>query len=307
MLSLTDKVDYVIDREMLDWYLDHRLRLEDIKIKQKLEYSKKELLKPYFEFNVKKRKKAKAKGDNFWDVFFKLMNNAFYGKTIENVYNRQDVEFVNDVDRYIKLVENIGFKYSVEFDDDLVAVHKTRGNVNLDKFNYIGFVILEKAKLFMYKAIYDYFEKKLDYSYHYTDTDSLFININIPLDIYIETEMNKIKDILHNYELGKMKDELPKDTIIEACFFKAKAYCFETVKGEEQEKLKGITNATIKKQINLEDYTNAIYEGKTKYVTDYTIDSNKHHLETKEQYKIAIDPFDNKGNRDSNGEFRFYN
>ena len=41
------------------------------------------------------------------------------------------------------------------------------------------------------------------------------------------------------------------------------------------------------------------------YVTDYTIDSNKHHFETKEQYKIAIDPFDDKGIRDSNGEFKF--
>ena len=37
MLKLTDKVDYVIDGETLDWYLDHGLRLEDIKIKQKLE------------------------------------------------------------------------------------------------------------------------------------------------------------------------------------------------------------------------------------------------------------------------------
>ena len=71
-------------------------------------------------------------------------------------------------------------------------------------------------------------------------------------------------------------------------------------------KLKGITQATIKKQINLEDYKNAIYGGVSKYVTNYTIDSNKHHLETKEQYKIAIDPFDDKGIRDSNGEFRFY-
>ena len=71
-------------------------------------------------------------------------------------------------------------------------------------------------------------------------------------------------------------------------------------------KLKGITKATIKKQIAIEDYTNAIYEGKTKYVTNYTIDSNRHHLETKEQYKIDIDPFYDKGIRDSNGEFRFY-
>ena len=277
MLKLTDKVDYVIDGEMLDWYLASGLKLEYITIKQKLEHSKSEWLKPYIEFNIQKRKEAKAKGDKIGDVFFKLMNNAFYGKTIENVYNRQDVELVNEVDRYINLVENISFKYAVEFDDDLVAAHKTRGNVKLDKFNYIGFVILEKAKLFMYKAIYDYFEKELDCSYHYTDTDSIFININIPLDSSIETEMNKIKDILHNNELGKMKDELPNDTIKEACFLKAKAYCYNTVKREEEKKLRGITKATIKKQITIEDYTNAIYEGKTKYVTNYTIDSNKHH------------------------------
>ena len=233
------------------------------------------------------------------------MNTAFYGKTIENVYIRQDVELVNDV-------KNVSFKYALEFDDDLVAVHKTRGNVKLDKFNYIGFAILEKAKLFMYKAIYDYFEKDLDCSYHYTDTDSIFININVPLNSNIETEMNKIKDNLHNNELGKMKDEIPNDAIIEACFFKAKAYCFNTVKGEEEKKLKCITKATIKNQINLEDYTNALYEGKSKYVTNYTIDSNRHNLETKEQYKIAINPFDDKGikevmvNLGSMNEFRFY-
>ena len=216
-------VDYVIDGEILDWYLDHGIKLEDNTIKQKLEYSKREWLKLYTEFNIQKRKEAKAKGDKFGDVFFKLMNNAFYGTTIENAYNRKDVELVNDVDRYIKLLENISFKYAVEFDDELVAVHKKRGNVKLDKFNYIGFVILEKAKLYMYNAINDYFEKELDCSYHYTDSDSILININVPLDSKIETEMNKIKNNLPNNELGKMEDELPNDTIIEACFLKAKA------------------------------------------------------------------------------------
>ena len=92
MLKLTDKNDYVVDGEMLDWYFAGGLKLEDITVKQKLEYSKSEWLKPYIEFNIQKRKEAKAKGDKFGDVFFKLMNNAFYGKTIENVYNRQNVE-----------------------------------------------------------------------------------------------------------------------------------------------------------------------------------------------------------------------
>ena len=66
------------------------------------------------------------------------MNNAFYGKAIENLYYRQDVEIVNDVYRYNKLVKNISFKYAVEFDDELLAVHETKGNVKLDKFKYFG-------------------------------------------------------------------------------------------------------------------------------------------------------------------------
>ena len=48
-----------------------------------------------------------------------------------------------------------------------------------------------------------------------------------------------------------MKDEIPNDTIIEACFLKAKAYYYTTVKGEEEKKLKGITKVTIRNQIAL--------------------------------------------------------
>ena len=80
MLKLTDKNDYVIDGEMLDWYLASGLKLEGITIKQKLERSKSEWLKPYIEFNIQKRNQAKAKGDKFGDKFFKLMNNAFMEK-----------------------------------------------------------------------------------------------------------------------------------------------------------------------------------------------------------------------------------
>ena len=67
-----------------------------------------------------------------------------------------------------------------------------------------------------------------------------------------------------------------------------------------------ILNDTIKNQTTIEDYTNAIYDANDKYLTNYTIDSKKHHLETKTQYKIGIDPFDDKGIKGCNGEFRFY-
>ena len=103
-----------------------------------------------------------------------------------------------------------------------------------------------------------------------------------------------------------MKDELINDTTIEDCFPKAKAFCFTTVKGEEEKNLKRITKATIKNQITIEDYRNAKYKGKIKNVTKYTIDSKKHFLKIIEQYKIAIDPFDDKSIRDCNSKFEFY-
>ena len=56
MLKLTDKVDYVIDGEMLDWYLASGLKLEDFTIKQKFEYSKSEWLKPYIEINIQRKR-----------------------------------------------------------------------------------------------------------------------------------------------------------------------------------------------------------------------------------------------------------
>ena len=81
--------------------------------------------------------------------------------------------------------------------------------------------------------------------------------------------MNKIKDILHINGLGKMKDELPNDTTIEACFLKAKAYCYRLHHSfGEDKKLKGITKATIKNQTTIDDHKNAIYDAKSKYVTN---------------------------------------
>ena len=61
-----------------------------------LEYSKSEWLKPYIELIIQRRKEAKAMGEKFREELFKLTKNGFYGKTQENVYNRQDVELINN-------------------------------------------------------------------------------------------------------------------------------------------------------------------------------------------------------------------
>ena len=71
-----------------------------------LRFNQKVRLTPYIETNTKLRQKAK---NNFEKDFFKLIDNTFFGKTMENVTKHRNIELVTTENRRNYLVSEPNF------------------------------------------------------------------------------------------------------------------------------------------------------------------------------------------------------
>ena len=77
---IRDKENYVVHIRALKQALNHRLILKNVQ--RVIQFNQEVWLKPYIDMNTKLRTEAK---NDFEKDFFKLMNNAVFGKTVENV------------------------------------------------------------------------------------------------------------------------------------------------------------------------------------------------------------------------------
>ena len=152
------------------------------KVHRAIKFEQKEILKPYIEFNTEKRKNAR---NDFEKDIFKLLNNAVFGKTMEDKRKHLDFEIVSDERRFMKCVNNPSFKRSHIINENLVGVEKQKPKLKLDKPIFIGMSILDLSKQHMYKLYYDVMKPKYGDNIRmvYTDTDSFVFHTKTD-DIY---------------------------------------------------------------------------------------------------------------------------
>ena len=165
--TLRDKKEYVLHYRNLQLYLDPGLKIK--KIHRVLKFDQSPWLKQYIDFNTEKRKHAK---NTFEKDFFKLLNNSVFGKTVENLRKKVDVKLVTNEKKLDKLTSKPTYVSSKIFNENLMAVHKIKETLTLNRPAYVGMCILDLSKTLMYDFHYNERAKLL-----FTDTDSLTYEI----------------------------------------------------------------------------------------------------------------------------------
>ncbi|XP_052857193.1 uncharacterized protein LOC128265313 [Drosophila gunungcola] len=132
--DLCNKENYIIHLKYLQLCIQHGLKIK--KIHRILKFRQSCWLKPYIDLNTKHRKLAK---NEFEKNFYKLMNNAIYGKTMENVEKRRDIALVS---HYHSKQNSPGFRQRIAshnfhsvalFGPNLAAIEATKSRIRYDK------------------------------------------------------------------------------------------------------------------------------------------------------------------------------
>lgn len=249
LLTLFDKEKYVIHHRMLKLALRHGLELK--KVHRVLKFHQNDWLKPYIDLNTELRKKAT---NDFEKSFYKLLNNAIFGKTMENVRSRTEIKLVNKWERRCgarMLISRPSFKRFIIFDENLVAIELHKTYVKMDKPIIIGQAILDISKITMYSFLYDFLKPKYGDGCKclYGDTDSFILCVETPdffADMRENIHMFDTSDYPYPNEYnierknkkipGLFKDELNGKIITEFVGLRAKCYAVRSLDDEPYSK-----------------------------------------------------------------------
>ena len=182
--------------------------------------------------------------------FEKLINNAVFGKTTENVRKHRNIKLVSTERRKNYLVSEPNSQTTKFFTLNLLAIEMRKTQILMNKPVYLGLSILDRNKTAMYILVYDYLKPKYDKNakicYMYTGSFIVHVTTN---DIYNDiAEDVKTRFDTSNFELdrplpkgliGLMEDELGGKITIYFVVLRAKTYSYLNNNNKEDKKAKG--------------------------------------------------------------------
>ena len=302
----SNKKNYLVHYRMLKFYVRHGMIVD--KVHNIISFKQSRWLEKYINFNTQKRNKAL---NDFEKDLYKLLNNAFYVKTMENVRNCLKIKFnkKDDHKEIIKQQSKLTFNGIHKSYENCDSYTFKQNEVLMDKPIYLGFNVLELSKLHMYETYYDklqpYFGQE-NIKLHYMDCDSFVLSINtlnIIKDlknleyIFDFSNLDKSHELFSNKNkkvIGKFKIETPKNIWIdEFIALKSKCYAFKCG-NDSKNKLKGISKA-YSRCIKFDEYKKCLYGENFKGECDnFILRSINHNMVLQKIKKSTLSIFDDK-------------
>ena len=305
--NLNNKRNYVVHYRNLQLYMTLGMKLT--KIHSVLAFDQSPWLKSYIDFNTSMR--AQAKND-FEKSFFKLMNNAMFGKTMENLRKRRNIDLITSEEQLRRRVIQPSFKDFKIFHENLISIERRKTTIKLNRPIYTGFSVLDLSKHLMYSFHYGHIKRLYPGTRSqllFTDTDSLTYKIETN-DIYQDMLRHHALYDFSGYPkehpcfsnvnkkiIGKFKDELNGEPLGEFIGLKAKMYSLKyREKGRivESKKAKGVNKCVVKKRVSHQDYKDCLLKNATIYRDSTSIRSIGHQIYTLKQNKKSLSTFDDK-------------
>ncbi len=305
--NLHNKEKYVVHVRTLKQYLELGLKLK--KVHRIIRFDQSRWLKPYIDFNTERRKQAK---NDFEKDFWKLMNNAVFGKFMENVRNRVQIELATTKEKAETFINKPTVKRWKEFNKHLLGIEMMKNETKLNKPIPVGLSILDISKTLMYDFHYNYIKKEYGNKAQllYTDTDSLVYHITTE-DMYEDFKKHQDKFDFSEYPLdhpnynktnakviGKMKDEVKGKIIKEFVGIRPKMYSVNIENDQFIKKAKGVKGPCMK-DITHEDYKRCLFgnttEDRIQHSNEFSyIKSVNHKLKTATGTKITLSCIEDK-------------
>jgi len=218
LLSQYDKEQYICHFSILKFYLNMGLGLK--RVRSAIRFRQKRFVEPYIRYNSERRACAR---NAFEKDFYKLKNNSFFGKTMEDVRHRIDYRLVTSVEKLDQLANSALYLDRDIFSEDVVGVHMFKSKVVLDKPIYIGQAVLDYSKLEMYNLFYNILRKCpliRQPDLVGGDTDSFFLALHTNKNV-------SLNDVFSNLKVFFDSSNYPNDHPLFSASNKAKLGCFK--------------------------------------------------------------------------------
>ena len=300
---LMDKHKYVVHGKLLNYWV--RQGHVVTKVHRGISFSTSAWLKPYIEMNTVLRSQTAV---DFERNVFKLMNNAVFGKTMEDVRKYSNFYLVRSGKQWERTVNRPDFKTSTAFGEHVSGVFRHKTEVKLNKPIYVGQAVLDLSKLHMFHLHYDVVKATFGDRAELlmTDTDSLVYAVKSP-DL-----VSELKGIAEHFDfsnlpsdhplydpsrkdvVGLLKDEFKGEHIQEFIGLRSKMYSLESGDGKTSAKAKGIPKSVTKRKLPHDMFREALVNQNPCSVEFHQLVSKKHVVSVTKQTKKALSAYDDK-------------